>query len=328
MADVRVAVVGATGAVGEEMLKVLESRKFPVRELVPLASSRSKDKRVRFHGEEIPVRILDKNSFKGVELALFSAGAGISREMAPVAVQAGAVVVDNSSAFRMDPEIPLVVPEVNAHALGGHRGIISNPNCSTIIMVVAITPIHRLSPLRRIVASTYQAASGAGAKAMDVLRRELAGEKVEGSVFPHRLAGNLIPRIDVLLDNGYTKEEMKMVNETRKIMQLDPIPISATCVRVPVERAHSESVQLTTERPLGLEEVRGALRSAPGVTLIDEAREDRYPTPLIVSGKDDVHVGRVRIHPSEPSTYDLWIVGDQIRKGAALNAVQIAELIF
>src|SRR5262245_57944161 len=328
MAEYRVAVVGATGAVGEEMLKVLESRKFPVRELVALASSRSRDKRVRFHGEEIPVQILDKNSFKGIELALFSAGASISREMAPVAVQAGAVVVDNSSAFRMEPEIPLVVPEVNSHALKGHQGIISNPNCSTIIMVVAITPIHRLSPLRRIVASTYQAASGAGAKAMDVLRRELAGEKVEHSVFPHRLAGNLIPRIDACLENGYTKEEMKMVNETRKIMQLDPIPISATCVRVPVERAHSESVQLTTERPLSLEEVRGALRKASGVTLIDEAQHDRYPTPLIVSGKDDVHVGRIRIHPSEPNTYDLWIVGDQIRKGAALNAVQIAELVF
>jgi aspartate-semialdehyde dehydrogenase len=328
MAEYRVALVGATGAVGEEMLKVLESRRFPVRDLVPLASSRSRDKRVRFHGEEVPVQVLDKNAFKGIELALFSAGASISREMAPVAVQAGAVVVDNSSAFRMDPEIPLVVPEVNPQALKDHRGIIANPNCSTIIMVVAITPLHRLSPIQRIVASTYQAASGAGAKAMDVLRRELAGEKVEQSVFPHRLAQNLIPRIDVLLENGYTKEEMKMVHETRKIMGLPAIPISATCVRVPVERAHSESVQVTTERPLRLEEVRDALRGAPGVTLLDEAREDRYPTPLFVSGKDDVHVGRVRIHPSEPNVYDLWIVGDQIRKGAALNAVQIAELIF
>ncbi len=209
MAEYRVALVGATGAVGQEMLKVLESRRFPVRDLVPLASSRSRDKRVRFHGEEVPVQVLDKNAFKGIELALFSAGASISREMAPLAVQAGAVVVDNSSAFRMDPEIPLVVPEVNPQALKDHRGIIANPNCSTIIMVVAITPLHRLSPIQRIVASTYQAASGAGAKAMDVLRRELSGEKVEQSVFPHRLAQNLIPRIDVLLENGYTKEEMK-----------------------------------------------------------------------------------------------------------------------
>jgi aspartate-semialdehyde dehydrogenase len=328
MADLRVAVVGATGAVGEEFLKVLESRKFPVGKLVPLASPRSKGKKVKYCGEEIPIEVLSQSSFKGIELALFSAGASISREMAPAAVSAGAVVVDNSSAFRMDPGIPLVVPEVNPHALKGHRGIIANPNCSTIIMVVGITPIHRLSPIQRIVASTYQAASGAGAKAMDVLRRELAGEVVEKSMFPHRLAGNLIPRIDVLQENGYTKEEMKMVNETRKIMELPAIPISATCVRVPVERAHSESVQVTTEKPLGLERIREALARAPGVTLLDEPLADRYPTPLLVSGKDDVHVGRIRIHPSEPSTCDLWIVGDQIRKGAALNAVQIAELLF
>jgi aspartate-semialdehyde dehydrogenase len=328
MADLRVAVVGATGAVGEEFLKVLETRKFPVGKLVPLASQRSKGKKVKYCGEEIPIEVLSQNSFKGIELALFSAGASISREMAPVAVNAGAVVVDNSSAFRMDPGIPLVVPEVNPHALKGHRGIIANPNCSTIIMVVGITPIHRLSPIQRIAASTYQAASGAGAKAMDVLRREIAGEVVEKSMFPHRLAGNLIPRIDVVQENGYTKEEMKMVNETRKIMELPAIPISATCVRVPVERAHSESVQVTTEKPLGLERIREALARAKGVTLLDEPLADRYPTPLIVSGKDDVYVGRLRIHPSEPCTCDMWIVGDQIRKGAALNAVQIAEMLF
>lgn len=328
MSDLRVAVVGATGAVGEEMLKVLESRRFPVRELVPLASSRSVGRTVRFRGEEVPVAALDRDSFRGVELALFSAGAGISREMAPVAVAAGAVVVDNSSAFRMEPAIPLVVPQVNAHALKGHRGIIANPNCSTIIMVMAITPIHRLSPIRRIVASTYQAASGAGARAMQALKRELAGEKVEGSPFPHRLAGNLIPRIDQLQENGYTREEMKMVHETRKIMELPPIPISATCVRVPVERAHSESVQVTTERPLSLAQLRAALAAAPGVSLVDEPLADRYPTPLLVSGQDNVHVGRVRVHPSEPATYDLWVVGDQIRKGAALNAVEIAEIVF
>jgi aspartate-semialdehyde dehydrogenase len=217
---------------------------------------------------------------------------------------------------------------VNPHALKGHQGIIANPNCSTIIMVTGITPIHRLSPIRRIVASTYQAASGAGAKAMDVLRREIRGETVEKSMFPHRLAGNLIPRIDVLLENGYTKEEMKMVNETRKIMELPAIPISATCVRVPVERAHSESVQVTTERPLSLVQIREALSKASGVTLLDDAAKDIYPTPLQVSHQDDVYVGRVRLHPSEPNTYDLWIVGDQIRKGAALNAVQIAELLY
>ncbi len=328
MGSYRVAVVGATGAVGEEMLRVLETRRFPVRELIPLASSRSAGKRVKFCGEDVAVQVLGPGSFQGVELALFSAGAGISREMGPVAVKAGAVVVDNSSAFRMEADVPLVVPEVNAHTLKGHRGIIANPNCSTIIMVVAITPIHRLSPIKRIVVSTYQAASGAGAKGMDALRRELAGEKPENSPFPHRLAGNLIPRIDVLQDNGYTKEEMKMVLETRKIMGLPPIPISATCVRVPVERAHSESIQLTTEKPLTLDQIRAAIAAAPGVALIDDAKADRYPTPLEVSGQDNVQVGRIRVHPSEPNTYDLWIVGDQILKGAALNAVQIAEVLF
>jgi aspartate-semialdehyde dehydrogenase len=341
MSRVRVAVVGATGAVGQEMLSVLESRRFPVADLIPLASERSRGKKIEFHGESIDVRVLGKDSFRGVDLALFSAGAGTSREVAPAAVEAGAVVVDNSSAFRMDPGVPLVVPEVNRDAIATHRGIIANPNCSTIIMVVAITPIHRLSPIRRIVASTYQAASGAGAKGMDALARELAGEggsasrsypdtrsKAAASPFPHRLAGNLVPRIDVLLENGYTREEMKMVHETRKIMGLPAIPISATCVRVPVERAHSESVQVTTESPLTLDRIRAAIEGAPGVSLLDAPLQDVYPMPLEVSGRDDVYVGRIRRHPEEDSTYDLWIVGDQIRKGAALNAVQIAEEIF
>ena len=332
MSGRRVAVVGATGAVGEEMLRVLESRDFPVRDLVPLASSRSAGRKVRFRGMELPVQVLDQNSFKGIELALFSAGASVSRELAPLAVKAGAIVVDNSSAFRMDPGIPLVVPQVNAHALQGHPGIIANPNCSTIIMVMAIHPIHRLSPIQRIVASTYQAASGAGAWAMEVLRREVRGEDVassgQKSPFPHRLSGNLIPRIDTLQENGYTREEMKVVLETRKIMELPAIPISATCVRVPVERAHSESVQVTTQRPLSLKEIRDAMSNAPGVTLVDDAAKDVYPMPLYVSGTDNVQVGRLRVHPSEPNTYDLWVVGDQIRKGAALNAVEIAEELF
>jgi len=338
MSRLRVAVVGATGAVGEEMMRVLESRRFPVSELVPLASERSQGKTVTFHGEKVKVQVLGKDSFQRIDLALFSAGAGISREMAPFAVKDGAVVVDNSSAFRMDPETPLVVPEVNADMIPKHKGIIANPNCSTIILVVGITPIHKLSPIQRIVASTYQAASGAGAKGMDALERELDGEndvstaplntKANGSPFPHRLAGNLIPRIDVVQDNGYTKEEMKMVLETRKIMGLPPIPISATCVRVPVERAHSESVQIRTKDPLTLDQIRDAIRSAPGVQLKDSPRDDVYPMPLVVAGEDDVFVGRLRKHPDEPSTYDLWIVGDQIRKGAALNAVQIAEKLF
>lgn len=334
MSSYRVAVVGATGAVGQEMLSVLETRDFPVGEIVPLASDRSRGKEVSFRGKSHPIRVLDKDSFAGVHLALFSAGASISKEMAPFAVRAGAVVVDNSSAFRMDPEIPLVVPEVNRDAIAKHRGIIANPNCSTIILCVAITPIHRLSPIERIVASTYQATSGAGSKGMDALLREMEGEgraglvKAKDSPFPHRIAGNLIPRIDTLQENGYTREEMKMALETRKIMGLPPIPISATCVRVPVERAHSESVQVTTRSPLTLDEIRAAIAASPGLSLLDSPREDVYPTPLSVSGKDDVYVGRIRRHPDEPSTYDLWIVGDQIRKGAALNAVQIAEELF
>ena len=338
MRDRRVAVVGVTGAVGQEMLDVLESRSFPVGELVPLASERSRGKKISFRGKALDVQVLGNDSFKGVDLALFSAGGGTSREMAPVAVKAGAVVVDNSSAFRMDPEVPLVVPEVNSDAIANHKGIIANPNCTTIIMVVGIAPVHRLSPIQRIVASTYQAASGAGAKGMDALERELSGEgqpsatvppntKAKDSPFPHRLAGNLIPRIDVLGDNGYTGEEMKMVRETRKIMSLSAIPISATCVRVPVARAHSEAVQVSTEKALSLDEIRAAIQAAPGVCVVDAPKEDVYPTPVAVSGADDVEVGRIRKHPDEPNTYDFWIAGDQIRKGAALNAVQIAEVL-
>ena len=320
-----VAIVGVTGAVGQEMLDVLAARDFPLSNLRPLASERSAGKTVQFRGEEIPIEVLGGDSFSGVDLALFSAGASISREYAPVAVDAGAVVVDNSSAFRMDPSIPLVVPEVNSDAIAAHQGVIANPNCSTIIMVVALQPIHELSALTRVVVSTYQAASGAGAKGMEALRRELAGEELQDSPFPHRLAGNLFPRIDVLQDNGYTKEEMKMVLETRKIMGIEGVPISATCVRVPVERAHSESIQVSTESPLELEAIRAAFERAPGLQVIDDPAGDLYPTPLQAAGQDDVYVGRLRRHPDEEKTCDFWVVGDQIRKGAALNAVQIAE---
>jgi len=325
MSSKSVAVVGVTGAVGQEMLDVLAARDFPLSNLRPLASERSAGKTVQFRGEEIPIEVLGDDSFAGVDLALFSAGASISREYAPVAVDAGAVVVDNSSAFRMDPAIPLVVPEVNSDAIAAHQGIIANPNCSTIIMVVALQPIHELSALTRVVVSTYQAASGAGARGMDALRRELSGEELEDSPFPHRLAGNLVPRIDVVQDNGYTKEEMKMVLETRKIMGLEGVPISATCVRVPVERAHSESIQVSTESPLELEAIRAAFERAPGLQVIDEPAEDLYPTPLQAAGQDDVYVGRLRRHPDEDETCDFWVVGDQIRKGAALNTIQIAE---
>jgi len=325
MSSKNVAVVGVTGAVGQEMLDVLEARDFPLSGIRPLASERSAGKTVQFKGEELPVEVLGQDSFSGIDLALFSAGASISREYAPLAVASGAVVVDNSSAFRMDPEIPLVVPEVNSGAIAGHQGIIANPNCSTIIMVVALQPIQELSPLTRVVVSTYQAASGAGAKGMDALRRELAGEQLDDSPFPHRLAGNLVPRIDVVQDDGYTKEELKMTLETRKIMGLGQVPISATCVRVPVERAHSESIQVSTESPLDISAIREAFEKAPGLQVIDDPHDDRYPTPLQAADQDDVFVGRLRQHPDEAATYDLWVVGDQIRKGAALNAVQIAE---
>ena len=325
MSSKSVAVVGATGVVGQEMLDVLAARDFPLSSIRPLASQRSAGKTVQFRGEELPVEVLSEDSFSGIDLAFFSAGASISRDYAPAAVDSGAVVVDNSSAFRMDPGIPLVVPEVNSAAISSHQGIIANPNCSTIIMVVALQPVHELSALTRIVVSTYQAASGAGAKGMEALRREVSGEELEDSPFPHRLAGNLIPRIDVIEDNGYTKEEMKMVLETRKIMGLEGIPVSATCVRVPVERAHSESIQVTTESSLELGAIQDAFERAPGLQVIDEPVEDRYPTPLEVAGRDDVFVGRLRQHPDEDATYDFWVVGDQIRKGAALNAVQIAE---
>ena len=325
MSSKSVAVVGVTGAVGQEMLDVLDTRDFPLSGLRPLASERSAGKTVQFKGEDLPVEVLGPDSFSGVDLALFSAGASISREYAPLAVDSGAVVVDNSSAFRMDPEIPLVVPEVNSAAIAGHQGIIANPNCSTIIMVVALQPIQELSPLTRIVVSTYQAASGAGAKGMDALRRELAGEQLDDSPFPHRLAGNLVPRIDVVQDDGYTKEELKMTLETRKIMGLGQVPISATCVRVPVERAHSESIQVSTESPLDISAIREAFEKAPGLQVIDDPYDDRYPTPLQAADQDDVFVGRLRQHPDEAATYDLWVVGDQIRKGAALNTIQIAE---
>ena len=333
MSNLRVAVVGVTGAVGQEMLEVLESRKFPVGELVPLASKRSLGKAVRFAGAELPVQVLNEGSFVGVDLALFSAGGSISKTLAPVAAEAGAVVVDNSSAFRMEPDTPLVVPEVNPAAIPAKPGIIANPNCTTIIMVVALAPIHRLSPLTRIHSATYQAASGAGAKGIDALEREMDGEgapssPAEGSPFPYRLAGNVVPRIDTVNENGYTREELKMVHETRKIMGLSKIAISATCVRIPVARTHSEAVQISTERPLELEEIRAALESAPGVIVEDDAARDVYPTPLAVCGRDEVHVGRIRKHPDDPHTIDLWVVGDQVRKGAALNAVQIAEKVF
>ncbi len=324
-----VAVAGATGAVGTEMIETLERRNFPVGKIRFLASHRSVGKKLKFRGEDIPVEELRLDSFSGVEIALFSAGAARSKEFAPAAVKSGAVVVDNSSAFRMDEGVPLVVPEVNPERIKDHRGIIANPNCSTIIMVVVLWPLHREARIKRVVVSTYQSASGAGAQAMAELVKQM-GEIVEGkeptvSVFPHQIAYNLFPHVDVFLENGYSKEEMKMVWETRKIFGDEDIQISATCVRVPVLRAHSEAVNIQTEKKLTPEKARQVLSRAPGVKVMDEPEKNLYPIPIDASGKDEVLVGRIREDISQPNGIDMFISGDQLLKGAALNAVQIAE---
>lgn len=328
-----VAVVGATGAVGNAMLEVLEERKFPLNILRLLASERSLGATLRFRGKEIPVEVLDNNSFKDIDVALFSAGGTISERFAPIAAEAGAVVVDNTSAFRMHPEVPLVVPEVNSNAIANYKkqGIIANPNCSTIQMVVALKPLHDAAKIKRIVVSTYQATSGAGKRAMDELiqqtRALLSGEEVVAKKFPHQIAFNCLPHIDVFLDNGYTKEEMKMVKETKKIFGDDSINVTATCVRVPVLGGHSESVNVETEKPLSAREARALLEKAPGVTVVDDVEHNKYPLPLKCVNQDDVFVGRIRDDESQPNTLNLWVVSDNIRKGAATNAVQIAEIL-
>lgn len=330
-----VAVAGATGAVGIEMIETLEKRNFPVKELRLLASSRSIGKKLKFKGTEITVQELTKDSFKGIDVALFSAGASRSVEFAPAAVEAGAVVIDNSSAFRMDENIPLVVPEVNAEDAFKHKGIIANPNCTTIIMVVAVNPLHKAKKLKRLIASTYQAASGAGAMAMQELvdqsRQILGGdENVKPSAFAHRIGFNLIPHIDVFLENDYTKEEMKMLKETRKIMHVPELMLNCTCVRVPVMRAHSESLTLEFENEITPDEARKILSSAPGVELRDKPADKYYPMPIDATCKYDVLVGRIRqdISRNDKRGLCMFISGDQLLKGAALNAVQIAELLF
>jgi aspartate-semialdehyde dehydrogenase len=329
--DYNVAIAGVTGAVGRVFLSVLEERDFPVKNLIPLASVRSAGKTIDFAGEEIEIQELKKDSFKGVDIALFSAGAAISKEFAKYAVESGAVVVDNSSAFRLDDDVPLVVPEVNPGDIWKHNGIIANPNCTTIIMVVAIKPIHDISPVKRIIVSSYQSVSGAGAKGISELEeqvREIVCNKsvdVKASAFPVQIAFNVIPHIDVFYDNGYTKEEMKMVYETRKIMGDDNILISATCARVPVMTSHSESIMLETDKKISLDDVRSALSSAKGVKLMDDFRKCVYPTTLNSSGRDDVYVGRIREDIAVENGINIWVVGDQLRKGAALNTIQIAE---
>jgi aspartate-semialdehyde dehydrogenase len=328
----RVAVVGVSGAVGQEFLRVLRERQFPLDELVLFGSSRSAGKQYTFRGETLTVKELkDNDDFKGIDIALTSAGGGTSKQFAQAITKHGAIMIDNSSAFRMEPDIPLVVPEVNPGDLHHlPRNIVANPNCTTIQMVVCLKPIHDLSPIRRVHAATYQAASGAGAAAMAELEMQIrqiaAGEPVSVEKFPHQLALNLIPHVDVFTENGYTKEEMKMYNETRKIMHAD-LQVSSTCVRVPVLRNHSEAIWVETEEELDLQAVREALARAPGVTVKDEPENAVYPMPLESAGEDDVFVGRLRKDLTNPRGIAFWCVGDQIKKGAALNAVQIAEYL-
>ena len=328
----KVAIVGASGAVGQEFLRVLEERDFPMDELVLFGSKRSAGKTYVFRGKELTVQFLQHNDdFAGVDIAFVSAGGDVSREFAETITKHGAIMIDNSSAFRMEEDVPLVVPEVNPEdAFRRPRNIIANPNCTTIIMVVALKAIEQLSHIKRVHVATYQAASGAGAAAMDELheqyRQLLAGETPTVQKFAYQLAYNLIPQVDVFTDNGYTKEEMKMYNETRKIMHTD-IRVSATCVRVPALRAHSESIWVETERPVSVEEVREAFSHAEGLVLQDNPAEKEYPMPLFISGKDEVFVGRIRKDLADENGLAFWLVGDQIKKGAALNAVQIAEVL-
>lgn len=328
----KVAIVGASGAVGQEFLRVLEQREFPIRELLLFGSERSAGRTYKFRGKEIVVKQLAHNDdFKGVSIAFVSAGAGTSKEFAGMITKHGTLMIDNSSAFRMDDEVPLVVPEVNPRdGVNPPRRIIANPNCTTIQMVVALQAIEKLSHIRRVRVATYQSASGAGAAAMDELAEQHAqlvrGEAPTVSKFPFQLAYNVIPQVDVFTGNGYTKEEMKMYNETRKIMHSD-IEVSATCIRVPVMRAHSEAVWLETERPVSVEEARKAFCRAEGIVLMDEPDQKKYPMPLLLAGCDPVYVGRIRKDITDPNGLAFWCVSDQIRKGAALNAVQIAEYL-
>lgn len=329
MKKYRVAIVGATGAVGNEMKKILEERDFPLASLKLLASHRSVGRILLFKGEEIAVCELKKDSFSDVDIALFSAGGTISKEFAPIAVKNNVIVVDNSSGFRMDPEVPLIVPEVNSDDLEWHKGIIANPNCSTIQMVAVLAPLHKEAKIKRVVVSTYQSVSGTGLKAMIELREQtlavLNKEKVRRKVYPHQIAFNCLPQIDVFLDNDYTKEEMKMVNETKKIMGDDQIKVTATTVRVPVFLSHSESVNIEFEKEISAKKAKKILGKSKGVVVLDNPAENLYPLAINAAGKDEVYVGRIRKDETVPFGLNLWIVSDNLRKGAALNAVQIAE---
>jgi len=333
MKEYTVAVAGATGAVGNEMITTLEQRKFPVKKLKLLASSRSIGKTITFRGEGIEVEELTENSFKGVDIGLFSPGGSVSLKYAPIAAASGCVVIDNTSAFRMDKDIPLVVPEVNEHAIKDYKnkGIIANPNCSTIQMVVVLKPLHDAAKIKRVVVSTYQAVSGTGKKAIHELEQQIlaiyGNKKVEANVYPYQIAFNCLPQIDSFIENGYTKEEMKMVNETKKILEDNSIAVTATTVRVPVFYGHSESVNVEFEKAITPDEARKILSKAPGVIVIDDPSKRLYPLAIDAAGKDDTFVGRIRTDESIAHGLNMWIVADNIRKGAALNAVQIAEVL-
>ena len=329
MKPLNIAIVGATGMVGQEFIKVLEQRRFPMGTVSLWASDRSAGKKQYVGHREIVVRETVHNSFDGVDIVLFSAGGEVSKMFAPEAARAGAMVVDNSAAWRMDPKVPLVVPEINVEDIKWHKGIIANPNCSTIQMVVALNPLHKVNKIKRIVVTTYQSVSGTGAAAVEELTTQakiiLDGQNVVPHVYPHQIAFNLLPEIDVFLDNGYTKEEWKMVEETRKIMHADEIEISATCVRVPVFISHSEAVNVQFENPMSPDDARTILVKAPGVKVIDDPNVSLYPQPWVAAGTDDVYIGRIRTDVSCPNGLVMWVVADNLRKGAALNAVQIAE---
>jgi len=342
MGGYHIAVVGATGAAGTELLRVLERRSFPVASLRPIGSMRSVGKSVQFCGDAIPVKKLDAGSFEKIDIAFFSAGGDVSRTFVPIACQADAIAIDKSSAFRMDANVPLVIPEINADDVKHHRGVIANPNCTTTVMLMALHPLHTIFRVHRVFAATYQAVSGSGTRGVDELTRQVteAGKNSSGSgskpptraagedsVFPHPIAFNLLPHVDSFLENGYTKEELKMQDETRKIMHLPTLRVSATCVRVPVYRAHSVAVTAEFGRPVSVQQAREILSRAPGLELVDEPHTNHYPMPLNVAGKDNCQVGRLRLDCALENGLSFWVSGDQLLKGAALNAVQIAELL-
>lgn len=326
-----VAIVGASGAVGQELLDVLTRRRFPVASLRLFGSERSVGKTLLFQGKTLPIELLKDRALAGIDIALFSAGASVARQFAPLAVQAGAVVIDNSSCFRQDADVPLVIPEINGADVASHRGIIANPNCTTAVTLMALAPLHQAFGVKRVFASSYQAVSGTGAQAITELREQVEalveGNIVTPTVYPHQIAFNVLPQVDVFLENGYTKEEMKMQYEGQRILHLPEFRASVTCVRVPVYRAHSVAVSAEFERPVTLEAAREALGKAPGLQVVDDPKQRQYPMPLFASGQDDCQVGRLRLDCALENGLAFWVVGDQLLKGAALNAVQIAELL-